>query len=163
MSKLKDKIIHKLNELGFPYEVIEINPEFSDTAIFCKKYGYPAECTCNTIILVSKSEPVKYAACVVQSNTLLDVNKCVRKLLGVRKVSFVRFNEMTELTGMEIGGVTPICLPENIVLYIDERVLSHDWIILGAGKREAKIKTSPEILLKLNGQVVSNLGMKKED
>jgi len=56
---VEQKVFSALDNLGIPYEVIEINPDFADTAAFCKKYGYPLEQSCNTIIVASKKEPKK--------------------------------------------------------------------------------------------------------
>ena len=39
-----------------------------------------------------------------------DVNRVVRKHLGVRKISFAD-QALAELTGMQQGGITPIGLP----------------------------------------------------
>jgi prolyl-tRNA editing enzyme YbaK/EbsC (Cys-tRNA(Pro) deacylase) len=46
---------------------------------------------------------------------------------------------------MEIGGVTPICLPEDLPLWIDQRVMAARYIILGGGDRSSKIKVSPRV------------------
>jgi prolyl-tRNA editing enzyme YbaK/EbsC (Cys-tRNA(Pro) deacylase) len=143
--------------LGIPYELIEIDPAFADTAAFCEKYGYPVEQSCNTIVVASKKEPKKFVACVVLAHTRLDVNKRVTKLMGVAKASFASAEEMMALTGMEVGGVTPFSLPQGMPLYVDDRVMAVDWIILGGGGRSLKIKTSPEVFRKLGAEVVSGL------
>ncbi len=151
------KVRAALEDLGIPYEVLEIDPAFSDTAAFCERYGYPLEQTCNTIIVLGKGETRKFAACVVAGATRLDVNKRVRKLLGVRKASFAPAELMREVTGMEVGGVTPIGLPEGMPLYVDERLTAHEWVILGAGSRDAKIKVPPRVFSALGAQLVTGL------
>ena len=143
--------------LGIPYELIEIDPAFADTAAFCEKYGYPVEQSCNTIVVASKKEPKKFVACVVLAHTRLDVNHCVTNLMGVSKASFASAEEMMALTGMQVGGVTPFSLPPGMPLYVDDRVMAAEWIILGGGGRSLKIKTSPEVFKKLGAEVVSGL------
>src|SRR3982750_2395767 len=106
VTSAEEKVIKSLSHSGVPYEVIEIDPAYSDTAEFCPRYGYPPERTCNTIIVLSKREPKQYAACVVLAGARLDVNKRVKNLLGVNKASFASAEEMTALTGMGVGGVT---------------------------------------------------------
>jgi prolyl-tRNA editing enzyme YbaK/EbsC (Cys-tRNA(Pro) deacylase) len=44
-------------------------------------------------------------------------------------------------------------------LYIDDRMVGLDWIILGGGGRSLKVKTSPEALVKLGAEVVSGLAI----
>jgi prolyl-tRNA editing enzyme YbaK/EbsC (Cys-tRNA(Pro) deacylase) len=159
MPPPEEIVIAALQKLDVPYELIDIDPSFADTAAFCKKYGYPAERSCNTIIVASKKEPKRYIACVVLAHTRLDVNKCVTKLMGVSKASFASAEEMIALTGMQVGGVTPFSLPGGVPLYIDDRIMMLDWIILGGGGRSLKIKTSPEVFSKLGAEVVCGLGM----
>ena len=144
-------------KLGVPYELIPIDPAFADTAAFCEKYGYPVERSCNTSIVASEKEPKKFVACVVLAHTRLDVNKRVTKLMGVSKASFASAEEMAALTGMQVGGVTPFSLPPGMPLYVDDRVMAAEWIILGGGGRSMKIKTSPEVFRKLGAEVVSGL------
>ncbi|HIL88322.1 MAG TPA: hypothetical protein EYM25_06390, partial [Deltaproteobacteria bacterium] len=105
-------VLETVANLGLPHEVIEIAPAYADTTAFCEKYGFPMEQSGNTIVVASKKEPKVYVACVVLATTRLDVNKRVRKLMGVSKASFASAEEMNALTGMEICGVTPFSLPE---------------------------------------------------
>tara|TARA_B110000263_G_scaffold66368_1_gene57347 strand:- start:797 stop:1261 length:465 start_codon:yes stop_codon:yes gene_type:complete len=140
------------------HEVIEIDPIFADTAEFCEKYGYPINNSGNTIIVGSKRDPKVFVACLVLASYKLDVNKTVRKLMGVSKVSFASAEDTKNLTGMMIGGVTIFGLPEQLPIYIDEKILQVDYLIVGSGSRSTKIKINPEELMKIpNTNVVSNL------
>src|SRR5947207_13406395 len=150
-------------KLGVPYELIEIDPAFADTAAFCEKYGYPLDRSCNTIIVASKKEPKRYVACVVLASTRLDVNKCVTRLMGVSKASFASAEEMIALTGMRVGGVTPFALPTGLPLYVDERIIGLDWVVLGGGGRGTKIKISPEVFRKMGAEIVPGLGVTMDE
>jgi len=138
-----------LQGLGVSYEVHEIDPDFADTAAYCAKYGVPPEQSANTIIVASKKEPKQYCACVVLATTRLDVNHAVRKLMGASKVSFASADETKALTGMMIGGVTVFALPPDLPIYVDDRVMQCEWIIVGGGSRSAKIRTTPDVLRRL--------------
>ena len=163
MTDAEQMVIEALRKLGVAYELIEIDPAFSDTAAFCERYGFPLAQTCNTILVTSKKGPPKQAACVVLANTRLDVNKRVRKLLGVPKASFASAEEMRALTGMEVGGVTALALPPELPLYVDERVMRPAWIILGGGGRSIKIKVTPEVFTALGAEVVGDLAFEQQD
>ena len=152
-----------LNRLGVSYEVIPCDPQFADTAAFCERYGYPADHAGNTIIVASKKEPKTYAACVVTATTRLDVNRAVRNLLGASKVSFVSAEEMAQLTGMTVGGVTLFGLPDGVPIFVDDRVMALDYVILGTGGRNGKIKISPEVFRRLpNVRVIQRLALNRE-
>ena len=157
MANPDQKVLEALQKIGIPYELIEIDPESSDTQAFCERYGYPPEQTCNTILVTSKKGAKMYAACVALANTRLDVNKRVKNLMGVSKVSFASSPEMVALTGMEVGGVTPIGLPEELPLYVDQRIMNQEWVILGGGSRGLKVKVSPELFKRIGAQVISDL------
>src|SRR5207249_1347964 len=43
-----------LEALGVPYEVMQIDPDFADTAQFCEKYGIPLANSANSIVVASK-------------------------------------------------------------------------------------------------------------
>ena len=147
-----------LDGLGVPYEIVEIDPAFADTAAFCEKYGYCLDVSGNNIIVASKKEPKQYAACLVLANTRLDVNHAVKRLMGASRVSFASADETMALTGMQIGGVTVLALPPDLPVYVDDRIMALDWMILGAGSRSAKVKISPRALERLPGvQVVPGL------
>ena len=78
----------------------------------------------------------------------LDVNKKVRKLMEVSRLSFANAEATTNLTGMMIGGVTPFGLPEELPLYVDSKVMGTSRVILGGGSRSGKISINPKELLK---------------
>jgi prolyl-tRNA editing enzyme YbaK/EbsC (Cys-tRNA(Pro) deacylase) len=152
------KVTASLAALGVPYEVMTIDPEFADTARFCERYGVPLENSANTIIVASKKEPKQYCACVVKATTKLDVNHAVRKLMNASRLSFATAEETRALTGMMIGGVTIFALPPELAVYVDERLMALDWLILGGGSRSTKIKTSPDVFRRLpNTTVVAGL------
>jgi prolyl-tRNA editing enzyme YbaK/EbsC (Cys-tRNA(Pro) deacylase) len=143
-----------LDALGVPYELMQIDPDFADTAQFCEKYGIPLANSCNAIIVASKKEPRQYCACLVIATTRLDVNHAVRKLMGASKVSFATAEETKALTGMMIGGVTVFALPAGLPLYVDERIMSLPWLIVGGGSRSTKIRTSPEVFRRMPGTTI---------
>ncbi len=157
-EEIADQVIQTLKELEVPYELIEIDPAFADTAAFCEKYGYAESQSANTILVASKKSPKSFCACVVLATTRLDVNHQVKKLLGVSKASFATAEEMMKLTGMKVGGVTPFSLPESLPLYVDHRVMDVDRVILGGGGRSTKIQISPGVFTKLGAKVITDLG-----
>jgi prolyl-tRNA editing enzyme YbaK/EbsC (Cys-tRNA(Pro) deacylase) len=111
------------------------DPELADTAQFCAAYGIAPEDSANTIVVIGKSDPPSYVACVVLATTRLDVNNTVRRRIGVKKASFASGDQTVELTGMIIGGVTAFGLPESMPVWVDSRVMERPEIILGGGSR----------------------------
>jgi prolyl-tRNA editing enzyme YbaK/EbsC (Cys-tRNA(Pro) deacylase) len=151
---IEKQVTDALDALGVPYDVMPIDPDYADTAVFCERYGVSLTNSGNTIIVGSKKEPKQYSACVIQATTRLDVNHTVRTLMGVSRLSFATAEETRALTGMLIGGVTVLALPRDLPIYVDEGLMELDWIILGSGSRSSKIKTSPEVFRRLPGATI---------
>lgn len=154
---MADDLIERLDRTGEDYEIFECDPDLADTAQFCAAYGFSLEESANTILVVGKSDPPAHAACVVLATTRLDVNKVVRKRLGVRKASFADGDTTVALTGMEIGGVTPFGLPAELPLWVDARVMDRTRIVLGGGDRGRKVLAAPAILAAIGAEVVADL------
>src|SRR5215213_8691329 len=146
-----------LDALGVKYEIFPCDPALADTAAFCAAYGFAPEDSANTILVIGKSNPPKYVACVVLATTRLDVNRAVKQKLGVR-ASFAAAEDTRALTGMEIGGVTIFGLPPDLPIWVDSRVMERERIVLGGGSRSCKVLAAPDILLALpNVEVVEGL------
>ena len=138
-----------LAHVAVGFEVMECDPALADTAAFVEAYGVPLDQSANTIVVASKGAEPTYAVCVLLATTSLDVNRVVRREMGVRKASFAAADPVRALTGMEIGGVTPFGLPEDLPILVDSRVMEPEWIVLGGGNRSSKLRLAPDGLRRL--------------
>lgn len=146
---IEKQVKSTLEGMKVEYEWIEVDPDFADTVAFCEKYGFRMDHSGNTIILASKKGEKKYSACIVLGTDRLDVNKKVRNLMEVSRLSFASADETMQLTGMMIGGVTPFALPELLPIYVDSMIMDLDYVILGGGSRSGKLKVPPSVLLNI--------------
>ncbi|HEX2038714.1 MAG TPA: YbaK/EbsC family protein [Acidimicrobiales bacterium] len=159
-SDLEQRVLDALERTGVPYEIVECDPEYADTFPFSEKYGYPVAMSANTIVVASKTEPKQYVACIVLATTRVDANNTAKRWMGVLKVSFAGPEETSALTGMMIGGVTPLALPDDLPILVDPAVFTKDEVIVGGGSRSMKIKVSPRVFERLpNTHVVEGLSM----
>jgi len=140
--------------------VVEIDPQFSDTASFCNEYKVGPEASANCVIIEAKRGEVRQlVACVVLANTRADINGLVRKTLDARRASFAPMEEAVRETGMEFGAITPIGLPSNWTILIDSKVIEADCVIIGSGIRKSKILISGKLLATIpNVRVLEGLG-----
>jgi prolyl-tRNA editing enzyme YbaK/EbsC (Cys-tRNA(Pro) deacylase) len=152
------RLVAALDPLGVEYELFPCDPALADTAAFCAAYGFAPEDSANTIVVIGKSDPPRFAACVVLAPNRLDVNRTVRDRLGTRKASFAPADATRDITGMEIGGVTVFGLPDGLRVWVDGRVMRRERIVLGGGSRSWKVLAAPAILLALPGvEVIEGL------
>ena len=142
-----DLVRKALKDLHIDYELIPCDPNLADTEKFCAAYGIDLKDSANAILVASKTQPRSYALCILLAICRLDVNGVVRKKLGVRKASFAGSEETKKVTGMEIGGVTPFGLANQIPIWIDNAVIERELVVVGGGNRERKLRLSPSQLL----------------
>ncbi len=158
-SILDDRVRETLNAHGIAYEPLECAPELADTAAFCEHYGIAQTEACNAIVVVLKTTPKQYVACLVRADTKLDVNKKVSELVGVKRLSFASSDETAELTGMMIGGLNIAGLPPSIHIYIETRFIEQPTVIIGGGNRSSKARLDPHELLKLPNASVADIAV----
>jgi prolyl-tRNA editing enzyme YbaK/EbsC (Cys-tRNA(Pro) deacylase) len=158
VREMSDGVLAAAEATGQGYEVVPCDPDLADTAAFCATYGYRLDQSANAILVVGKSDPRVYAVCLVLANTRLDVNGLVRRRFGVKKASFASAEETIEITGMQIGGVTPYGLPDGLPIWIDGRIMACEQVIVGGGSRDRKLLIPPESLAALpNAEIVPDL------
>ena len=159
-TAIEQSVISSLQATGVSYEIIDIDPKYADTLEFCRQYDYRVEECGNTIIVRSKRGEKKFSACIVRGSDRLDVNRKVKALMQVSRLSFASVDETRELTDMEIGGVTPFDLPKNVVTYVDAKVMQLESVFLGSGSRSSKIKISPSVFEQLlNTEIIEGLSL----
>ena len=101
------------------------------------------------VVEARRAERTWHAACLVLATTRADVNGVVRKHLGARKISFAPMETAVSLTGMEYGGITPVGLPADWPILVDESVIGQDRVIIGSGIRGSKILVPTSVLASL--------------
>ena len=130
--------------------VAAIDPTLADTAAFCAHYEIDQADGANCVIVQARrGERTWYAACLVRGADRLDVNGAVRRHLGARKLSFAPMDDAVVLSGMEYGGITPIGLPEDWPILVDESVAAHERLIIGSGIRGSKLLVTGALLAAL--------------
>ena len=125
---------------GVPFEVVPCDPALADTAAFCEQYQVPLAVSANCVVVAGRrAETSTMAACLVLATDRADINKAVRRHLDLRKISFASMADAVAQTGMEYGGITPIGLPQDWPILVDDQVARSDWIVIGSGIRGSKI------------------------
>ncbi len=94
----------------------------------------------------------RIAACVaVHCQTRADVDDRVKRLLDVRKASFLSMDRAVEESAMEYGGITPVGLPTGWRLLVDARVLDIDVATSAPASAGRKLLLPGRLLAELPG------------
>lgn len=140
--------------------VVEIDPGLADTAEMSEAYDVPLDASANCVVVMGRrGGEERFAACVVRADTRADVNTVVRRLLDVRKASFLDHDRAVAESGMEYGGITPVGLPEEWRLLVDAAVTEIDRAVVGSGVRRSKLVLPGRLIASLPAaEIVSALG-----
>jgi prolyl-tRNA editing enzyme YbaK/EbsC (Cys-tRNA(Pro) deacylase) len=140
--------------------VVEIDPEFADTAAMSERYDVPMADGANCVVVMGRREgEERIAACLVRADTRADVNNLVKRTLDVRKCSFLSMDRAVEDSGMEYGGITPVGLPPAWRVLVDEGCLAIEAAVIGSGVRRSKLLVPGRLLGQLPGaEVLAGLG-----
>ena len=158
-SILHPAVRNALESAGMRFEPITCREEWADTAEFCSNSGISPDEACNAILVVLKTEPRRYAACLVRADTKLDVNHKVSKEVAFKRLSFASAEEAATLSGQVIGGVSILGLPPEIPVLVDHRVMERPSVIVGGGNRTSKVRLDPHELEKLPNARVADIAV----
>lgn len=141
--------------------VVEIDPGLADTTAMTEAYDLPLEASVNCVLVGGRREGVeRLAAALVRATTRADVNTTLKRLLDVRKASFLPMDRAVTDTGMEHGGITPIGLPPGHRLLLDRLVVDGGLALVGSGLRRSKLLLPGTLLATLPGaEVIDGLGL----
>ncbi|QCB93430.1 YbaK/EbsC family protein [Cellulomonas shaoxiangyii] len=146
--------------------VAEIDPELADTAAMTEAYGVPLSASVNCVLVGGRRAGAeKVAAALVRATTRADVNNAVKRLLDVRKASFLPMDRATAESGMEYGGITPLGLPAGYRVLADAAVAADDagsggTVVIGSGLRRSKLSLPGALLVRAPGvEVVDGLAL----
>jgi len=139
--------------------VVEIDPALADTAAMSEAYDVPMAAGANCVLVAGRREgEERIAACVVRADTRADVNHTVKRLIDVRKPSFLPLERAVAESGMEYGGITPLGLPATWRLLVDARVADMELAVIGSGLRRSKLLLPGRVLAEAPGaEVVEGL------
>ncbi len=132
--------------------VAEIDPTLADTEALVGAYGVGLDVSANCVVVAGRrGDQTRYAGCCVLATTKADVNKVVRRELDARKASFAPVDDTLAATGMEYGGITPVGLPTDWPILVDDAVTATPWVCIGSGIRGSKLVVPGALLATLPG------------
>ncbi|GMA31071.1 YbaK/EbsC family protein [Litorihabitans aurantiacus] len=123
-----------------------IDPELADTQALTDAYGLDLAISANCVLVGGRrAGEERVAAAVVRATTRADVNATIKRLLDVRKASFLPTEQAVADSGMEFGGITPLGLPEGYRILLDSLVAEGEALI-GSGLRTSKLLLPGDLL-----------------
>lgn len=86
--------------------------------------------------------------------------KKIASVLKLKRVTLAPFEEAEKYSGYPPGATSPVGHKQQMEVIIDEKLLQHDTIYGGGGKRTTLVELKPEDVVKLNKARVANISEK---
>lgn len=79
--------------------------------------------------------------------------KALRQYLGKSRLTMAKPEEVLEITGYQIGAVSPFGMPQPMRTLVDESVLAQDEISIGSGRHSTTVIIKVADLMSALGEV----------
>jgi len=147
------KSIEYLESKNIEFKIIHLN-EVPKTAQDVERiYGCSLHQVLKTLIFIGETEPV---IVVLPGDKRVDMNK-LKKATKQTNLRMAKPDEIEEITGYKIGGVSPFGIEKNITKIIDESVFKTKTVNIGSGKAELGIELNSEELRKAWNGIVADV------
>ena len=130
------------------YTAHEYDASLRDAREVAADVGYPAEVVYKT--LVARAVGAKKPALVMlPSNTTLNLKRLAAEM-GAKKAALVSHAEAEKLTGLQVGGISPLALTQKRWdVYLDARGADLPFVVISAGRRGMQLRVATAGLRRL--------------
>lgn len=149
MARDKEKKLNSMRLLErhkIPYEVLEYEPVTRDAEQVAELIGVPEFMVFKTLVVLSAASN-RPALVLIPSDKQLDLKR-MAAAAGEKKVVMASHAEAEKLTGLKVGGISPLALADkNWKIYLDRSASEIQHIVLSAGERGLQLRVPVAALL----------------
>ena len=107
--------------------------------------------------LVVDRPPQKPLLVLIPANQQLDLKK-LAKVVGAKKLKMATQQVAEQLTGLQVGGISPLALMNKGFKVMGDRSLQgHERVYLSSGQRGIQIKLAPADLIRVTKMQLADL------
>lgn len=145
---VKNNVTRMLVSKGVSFNAYELPAEKLSALEAAQYLGVDPELVFKTIV-VTRAHRGKPILALVPASREVDL-KALARDLGEKKVFIASQNEAERITGLQVGGISPLALlPRGFQVIIDVSAQSFEDIYLSGGQRGLNISLPPHELIKL--------------
>jgi Cys-tRNA(Pro)/Cys-tRNA(Cys) deacylase len=134
------------------YEVLTFSSDIHSAQGVAEVVGIPVEQVYKSLVVMR--EHGKPLVVMVGGDRELSL-KQVARAVGEKKVRMATVREAESLTGLRVGGISALALlSKPFEIFIDERALEHECVLLSGGKRGVNVRLAVSDLVELSGAQV---------
>lgn len=149
MAKIK-----KLNSMRFlekhnmDYEICEFDDSIHNAEGVAEFFGIPLHTVYKTLVVIPE-DGGKPILALLSAGHKLDL-KSLAKGAGFKKMRMANHQEAEKLTGLKVGGISPLALTsKNWLVYLDQAAVDLDTILISAGQRGINLRLKVDKLIKV--------------
>lgn len=137
-----------LEQAKIPYEILEYPDTIKDAEEVAEAIGIPYWMVYKTLVVQAEGQPKPMLA-IIASDCQLDLKK-LAAAAGVKKARMAAHKDAEALTGLKVGGISPLMLRDkNWTVYIDRHAADLEHIAISAGQRGMQVRVPVVPLLNL--------------
>lgn len=129
----------------FDYEAID------EAADIAPLVGVPPESIYKTLVVLTDDPKARPLLVILAATNRLNPRR-LAQALGLPRVQMARHEDAERLTGLKVGGISPLALlNRGFRIILDEEAILHEQILISAGQRGINLRVRVEDLLTLTG------------
>ncbi|MBK9123412.1 MAG: aminoacyl-tRNA deacylase [Chloroflexi bacterium] len=137
-----------LEQAKIPYEILEYPDIIKDAEEVAEAIGIPYWMVYKTLVVQAEGQPKPMLA-VIASERQLDLKK-LAAASGVKKIRMAAHKDAEALTGLKVGGISPLMLRDkNWIVYLDRHAADLEHVAISAGQRGMQVRVPVVPLLNL--------------
>jgi Cys-tRNA(Pro)/Cys-tRNA(Cys) deacylase len=141
-----NNVIRYLEKAGIRFTAFNLPEEKISAVDTATLLAIPPELVYKSIVVISSEKPI---LCVVAGNQEVDL-KLVANVIGEKKVKLANQDTAEKLTGLQVGGISPLSLiNRGFKVICDISIQDHEEIHISGGQRGLNIRINVEDLLKV--------------
>jgi Cys-tRNA(Pro)/Cys-tRNA(Cys) deacylase len=135
---ITNNVTRLLDSKHIVYEAFELPEEKLGAIETAESLGISPAIVYKTIVVIRP--PKKPLLCVIPGDQKVDL-KAVAALCGEKKVSIPTQDEAELMTGLQVGGISPLALiNKGFTIYIDSSAQKVDQVHVSGGQRGLNLK-----------------------
>jgi Cys-tRNA(Pro)/Cys-tRNA(Cys) deacylase len=154
---VKTNAMRLLDAAKISYEVLTYSDDFHSADEVAELIGAPTETVYKTLVVLPESGQGKPLLVMIPATDELNL-KGLGLAVGEKKLRMATKREAEELTGLLIGGISPLALlQKGFRIFIDEAVAGLPYVHVSAGQRGINLRLAPADLIRITNALALRL------
>jgi Cys-tRNA(Pro)/Cys-tRNA(Cys) deacylase len=147
-----------LEQHNIPYEALQYPNTIRDAVEVAEVLGVPAHLLYKTLVIQSAKAGEKPILAMLASERHLDLKK-LAVAAGEKKVQLAAHKDAEALTGLQVGGISPLALThKGWRVFLDAPASELAHLMMSAGEKGTQIRVPTADFIRLVGARLAEIG-----